>query len=80
MREEHKKNFGFGGRSFGNIAIVDKGQTKSGSVRVPHYLQLGKMTDDQTNRDMSGDASNLVPMKMNNNNLKVKIYENILKI
>ena len=80
MRQDYKKNFDFDGRSFGNIKIVDNEQTKSESVSVPHYAQMGKMREDQTNRDMSGSTTNLIPMKMNNNNLKVNTYKNILKI
>ena len=73
IRGSYKNDERSDGRSFGISNKLYRGPLNNENVKIPSNVKSDRMVNDQDKQVIEGNESNLVPMKMNNNNLQVPV-------
>ena len=66
------KNSDMDGRSISSDEYINNSQRHSESINIPTYLILNQTKQKVRDQPMNNRGQNIFPMKMSNNNLKVK--------
>ena len=74
IRGSYKNQETSDGRSFGNFKEMIVDESKTRKIKIPSNKKLDRMVGNVNADEMQETESNIVPMKMNNNNLNVKTH------
>ena len=78
MQGTHGENPDMDGRSISSDEYINNSQRQSESINIPTYLILDQTKQKVRDQPMNNRGQNIVPMKMSNNNLKVKFKRLVL--
>ena len=73
MQDIYRTNSDMDGRSISSDEYINNSQRQSESINIPYYLILNQTKHNFQDQSKQNKDKNILPMKMNNNNLKVEI-------